>query len=77
MIQLGIILFGCTAVFLSQDARHSVRRFAPIVGLCGQPFWAMSAIAAEQWGVLFITGIYTLSWCRGVYNFWIKPRLAV
>lgn len=72
--QIGIVLFGCGAVFLSQDNRPQRRRFAPILGLCGQPFWFMAARQAYRFGVLLVTCLYTLSWCRGIWNFWLRPR---
>ncbi len=72
VIQGGIVVFGCTAVYLSQDASAERRRWSSIAGLLGQPFWFLSAYAAHQWGVFAICLFYTFSWARGFYNNWLK-----
>lgn len=70
MNQLFILLFGATAVWLSQDKRTSYRKWASVFGLIGQPFWFYSAYNAQQWGVFCICILYTISWGRGFYNNW-------
>lgn len=70
--QAGIICFGASAVYLTQDVRPERRRWACICGMLGQPFWFMSAWEASQWGVFAISAFYTYSWGRGIWNFWIK-----
>jgi hypothetical protein len=37
--QLGIAIFGVLAVWLAQDENIARRRWAPVFGLIGQPFW--------------------------------------
>ena len=71
--QVAISVLGATTVYLTQDHRHEYRKWACIFGLVAQPFWAYAAIAADQWGILFLTGLYTLGWARGVVNFWLRP----
>lgn len=68
--QLGIALFGATAVFLSQDSRESWRRWACVAGLLGQPFWFYATWKAGQWGILALCFVYALSWARGVRTYW-------
>ena len=70
LAQVGIAMFGATAVFLvcQKDAR--VRRWGPVCGLIGQPFWVWSSIDAGQWGILALTVLYTYSWCCGIRNNW-------
>lgn len=70
--QLGIALFGVTAVFLSQDSRESWRRWACVAGLLGQPFWFYATWKAGQWGILALCFVYALSWARGVRTYWWK-----
>ncbi len=72
--QIMIALFGVGAVWLSQDARAERRRFAPILGLIGQPFWFYSAWAAEQWGIFALCFLYTASWLRGLRAYWFPAR---
>lgn len=74
--QIGIALCGATAVFLSQDRRENIRRWSSVFGLCGQPFWIIEAYTHEQWGILALTALYTWSWGRGFWNYWIKARFA-
>jgi hypothetical protein len=70
--QVGIVLTGVTAVWLTQDKRQSWRRWACIFGLVGQPFWFYAAWSAEQWGIFFVCILYTLSWLRGIKNNWLS-----
>lgn len=74
--QIGIALFGVTAVFLSQDSRANVRRWACIFGLMSQPFWFTAAWRAQQWGILALCSLYALSWARGFYNNWWRAARA-
>lgn len=73
--QLGIVLFGVTAVALSQSPREAHRRLAPFFGLAGQPFWFWSALSAGQLGVFVVCCLYTAAWGRGLWSHWIRPRL--
>lgn len=68
--QAWIAVFGVAAVWLSQDERESVRRWACVCGLCGQPFWITTALLNHQWGILALTVLYTWSWWRGVRTYW-------
>jgi hypothetical protein len=50
--QIGIVFTGMIAVWLTQDARESRRRWACIFGIAGQPFWLYATYKAGQWGIL-------------------------
>lgn len=76
MEQLGIALTGVTAIFLSQSKNVRLARWACILGLIGQPFWFIAAWKAEQWGIFALCFLYTFSWLRGLWNFWIAPARA-
>lgn len=71
MLQIGIALTGGCAVWLSQDSRPERRRWACVLGLAGQPLWALSAWQAEQWGILALTCWYALAWARGIREHWL------
>lgn len=73
LTQIGIAVCGVTAVYLSQDARHSRRRWASVFGLAGQPFWIAETISAQQWGILALCLLYTWSWGRGLWTHWVEP----
>lgn len=68
-----IVVCGVISVFASQDARHSVRRWACVFGLIAQPFWFFATWRAEQWGMLTLALFYSAGWMFGIWNFWISP----
>jgi hypothetical protein len=70
--QLMIAIFGVAAVNLSQSDRHEHQKWAGIFGLIGQPFWFYAAYTSQQWGIFFLSFLYTVAWGKGVYRFWIK-----
>lgn len=69
--QVGIAVFGCTAVWLSQSLHPPTQRYACIFGLLAQPFWYWAAFSTEQWGIVLVCIPYTAAWLRGFYNHWI------
>lgn len=73
MEQIGIMLFGCSAIWVV-GRKEKWRRWGYILGLCSQPFWFYSAYQAEQWGILCLCLWYTYSWGQGIWNFWIKSE---
>jgi len=76
MEQIAIALTGVTAVFLSQSANKQLAKWACVFGLFGQPFWFYATFKAEQWGIFALCFLYTFSWARGAWNFWLKPALS-
>lgn len=70
--QVVIAICGLASVWLSQDTRRDVQRFACIFGLVAQPFWFYACVKAEQWGIVLLTFVYFAGWARGFYNFWIR-----
>jgi hypothetical protein len=72
MSQIFIFLFGVGGIWLANDPRYNVRRYACIAGLVAQPFWVYTTFVHQQWGALAATFFYTLSWARGFYTQWIK-----
>lgn len=69
--QIGIAATGVTAIFLSQDKREHVRKWACISGLIGQPFWFYSSWVAGQFGIFILCFLYTLAWARGFKAHWM------
>jgi hypothetical protein len=68
--QAALVLFGVTAVYLSQSKRSDLRKWACIVGMIGQPFWFIAAY--PQPGMLIVVALYTFCWGQGIYTHWIK-----
>lgn len=73
--QFAILFTGVVAVFLSQSSKENNRKFASIFGLLGQPFWMYTTYHSQQWGIFLMTFLYTFSWGKGFWLFWIKPKL--
>ena len=71
MEQLAIAVTGCVAIWLVNDPRDNWRKWASVFGLLGQPFWFYASFTTEQWGVLVLTLVYTVSWVRGFRNSWM------
>jgi hypothetical protein len=71
LVQLTIALFGLTAVYLGMVST-SVRanRWAPVVGLMGQPFWLYATGSAAQWGMFGLCLAYTVVYAIGVWRWW-------
>ena len=70
--QAAIVIFGASAIWLSQDSREERRRYACLCGLASQPFWFWTTWHAEQYGIFAISFLYCASWMRGFHNHWLK-----
>lgn len=70
--QIGILLLGATAMALVNNHRPKVRRWGPVVGLLGQPFWYYASYTHGQWGIFASSFLYTLAWIGGFYNMWLR-----
>lgn len=58
--QLFIALFGLTALYLSLNGGDRARRWAPFIGLAGQPFWLSATFGAGQPGMAILCLAYTM-----------------
>ena len=72
--QVVIAVCGLASVWLSQDTRFSVRRWACIFGICAQPFWLYATWQAGQWGIVALTFVYAAGWIRGIWTHWVVVR---
>lgn len=72
LAQIGIALCGVSAVWLSQDPRLAWRRWSPVLGLLGQPFWFVETISSGQWPITALCALYTWSWWRGFRVLWLQ-----
>ena len=69
--QVAIFILGITSIVLI--ARKNKWGF--VVGLLAQPFWYITSFANHQWGVFFVSFIYTLSWLYGIYEWFFKKNI--
>jgi hypothetical protein len=70
MNQLAIAVFGLSALWLAMGNWPPGRKWAPVIGLCGQPFWMYFAWQADGWGILALTAAYTAVYARGAWVQW-------
>lgn len=70
LTQLALAAFGLTAMWLAMGKSPAGRRWAPVVGLAGQPFWIAFAIASSAWGLLALSIAYSLVYVRGIWVQW-------
>lgn len=67
MIQIALALFGLSALYMAMGRNAQLRRWSPIVGLCGQPFWLYFAVNAGAWGMFALSVAYSLVYIRGAW----------
>ena len=69
--QIFVLFFGVGAVFLV-GLKTDKKRWGYILGICGQPFWFYQFITHEQYWLIGIGILYTISWINGIRNYWCK-----
>lgn len=70
MIQFFLAAFGLTSIYFAMGHNPTRRRWAPIIGLAGQPFWAVFAWQSEGWGLAILVTAYTLVYIQGIRMQW-------
>lgn len=70
MIQFALAFFGLTALFMATGHNPRARRWAPLVGLAGQPFWIAFSVQASAWGLLALSMAYSAVYVRGAWLQW-------
>lgn len=73
MNQLFIAIFGLTAISMALSHNARARKWAPILGLAGQPFWFLATVPTEQWGMVALCVAYTLVYARAAWVNW-RPQ---
>lgn len=76
MTQLLIAICGLTSIVLAMGHNTTGRKWAPIIGLAGQPFWLAFAIDTAAWGLMVLVVAYTLAYLRGFYLQWLMEDLS-
>jgi len=69
--QVMLFICGAGAIWLV-SRKEDWKRWGYIVGMCGQPFWLITAWHNQQWGIIVLTLFYAYSWGQGIYFYWIK-----
>lgn len=71
--QAALFLLGTAAVWLSQDQRPQVARYACLCGFAAEPFWFYTSIVHDQWGIVLLSVLYAVAWGRGIWTHWLRP----
>ncbi|MBQ0917473.1 hypothetical protein KBW71_03390 [Hydrogenophaga aromaticivorans] len=70
MTQFLMASFGLTSLWFAMGRNLTLRKWAPVVGLAGQPFWFAFSLDAGAWGLLVLVAAYTLVYLRGALIQW-------
>ena len=68
--QIGVAIFGITAIILVSKKN----KWGFVLGLLSQPFWYITSFINEQWGIFFLSIVYTGSWILGIYEWFFKEK---
>ncbi|MCX6726185.1 MAG: nicotinamide mononucleotide transporter [Candidatus Shapirobacteria bacterium] len=68
--QIGISIFGVAAIILVAKKN----KWGFVLGLISQPFWYITSFVNKQWGIFFLTIVYTGSWILGIYEWFFKKK---
>jgi hypothetical protein len=74
IVQIFIAVTELIAIWLLQDERESHRKFAPIFGMLGQPFWFYSSYQADQWGAFVLCFFFTAAWIKCLKVYWFTKK---
>lgn len=72
--QVVIACTELTAMWLLQSKSVSKRKYSPIFGLLGQPFWFYSSYISHQWGTFLLCFLFTSIWFKIFYDYWLTPE---
>jgi len=65
-----IAVFGLGSIWMAMSQSPGQRKWAPIVGLAGQPFWAWFAWQSQGWGLGALVLAYTAVYINGIRVQW-------
>ena len=72
--QVVIACTELTAMWLLQSKSVPKRKYSPIFGLLGQPFWFYSSYISHQWGTFLLCFLFTSIWFKIFYDYWLIPE---
>jgi len=68
--QIGVAIFGVSAIILVSKKN----KWGFVLGLLSQPFWYITSFINKQWGIFFLSIVYTGSWILGIYEWFFKEK---
>lgn len=60
IIQITIGITSVIALWFVSQRSPEIKLWGAIIGLLGEPFWFYSTWMTEQWGIFFVTFMFTL-----------------
>ncbi len=69
--QVGVFIFGATAVYLI-TRKDKWMRWGYIAGWLSQPFFLYTAWHNGQLGIFLLAVFYWIQWTKGIYNYFYK-----
>jgi hypothetical protein len=73
VVQAGLAVFGIASLFMAMGHDERARRWAPLVGLAGQPFWLIFASRTNAWGLMFTIAAFSAVYAHGAWRQWKRP----
>ncbi len=61
-------LLGISIALYSDSPK--TKKWSPVVGLVGQPFWVYESFMTHSWGILFVSVTYFIIWGGGIIKYW-------
>jgi nicotinamide riboside transporter PnuC len=68
--QVGLAVFGVAAMALVA----SKNKWGFVIGLISEPFWLYTSYVGHQWGIFFLSVVYTFSWAWGIYVWFYRDN---
>jgi len=72
IIQIIIFSTEGVAMYLSQQSNKTLHKYAPIIGIIGEPFWIYDSVVKQSHGILGLSIIYTFIWMVGLRTHWFS-----
>lgn len=74
LVQLALAVFGLTSAYMAiVSLSPRARRWSPVVGICGQPAWALWAASmdpATAWPLYLTVPAFTAVYAKGIWVHW-------
>lgn len=74
LAQLGMSVFGLAALGMAYSGRARMMKWSPLVGLIGQPFWALFAWIVSSWALALLVPAFSAVYLFGVWVQWELRR---
>lgn len=73
LAQLGMSIFGLCSMAMAFSGRARLLKWAPIVGLVGQPFWALFGWLTSAWALGILVPAFCAVYAFGIWMQWRTP----